>query len=62
MPEDNTRDARDIFHLPPLPDVAPEESNYAWSRGWVIANTLATGVGAVTGLVALVVAVIALTS
>jgi len=59
MPEDDTSG---VFHLPPLPETLPEENTYAWSRGWVIANTLATGVGAVTGLVALVVAVIALTS
>ena len=39
-----------------------EEPKYAWSRGWVVANTLATIAGAVTGLVALVVALVALTS
>ena len=34
----------------------------AWTRKWVIINTFATIGAAVTGLVALVVAVIALTS
>ena len=34
----------------------------AWSRKWVILNTGATIAGAFTGLVALIVAVIALTS
>ena len=34
----------------------------AWTRKWVILNTLGTIFGAVTGLVALVVAVVALTS
>ena len=39
----------------------PEEHD-AWSRKWVILNTAATIAGAATGLVALVIAVIALTS
>ena len=61
MTEDEPRDA---FHLPPLPETLPEEPNpeYAWSRTWVIINTIATIAGACTGLVALVIAVIALTS
>ena len=40
----------------------PEENKPAWSRKWVVLNTAATIAAAVTGLVALVVAVIALTS
>jgi len=40
----------------------PEDNKPAWSRTWVIVNTAATIAGAVTGLVALVIAVIALTS
>ncbi|MDP2325092.1 MAG: hypothetical protein Q8N51_13830 [Gammaproteobacteria bacterium] len=40
----------------------PEEHKVAWTHGWVILNTLATIAGAVTGLVALVIAVVALTS
>jgi hypothetical protein len=40
----------------------PEDNKPAWSRGWVILNTLATIAAAATGLVALIVAVIALTS
>lgn len=40
----------------------PSDHKYAWSRKWVILNTMATIAGAVTGLVALVVAVVALTS
>ena len=40
-----------------------KDSNlYAWARKWFIINTLATLAGAVTGLAALVIAVIALTS
>ncbi len=38
------------------------EHKEAWSRKWVVLNTAATLAGAVTGLVALIVAVIALTS
>ena len=34
----------------------------AWTRTWVVLNTAATLAGAFTGLVALIVAVIALTS
>ncbi len=41
---------------------AIEEHKPAWSRRWVATNTLATIAGAVTGLAALVIAVIALTS
>ena len=53
----------DMFHLPPLPkEELVEDTEYAWSRKWVIINTLATIAGAFTGLVALVIAVIALTS
>lgn len=60
MPEDNTSN---VFHLAPgSAETLTEEPEYAWTKGWVIANTLATAAGAVTGLVALVVAVIALTS
>ena len=61
MPEDETR--TDVFHLPP-PEVLPAEpeTEYAWSRKWVIINTLGTLLGALTGIVALVVAVVALTS
>ena len=52
-----------VFHLPPLPEVLEETSHeYAWSRKWVIINTLGTLLGAMTGIVALVVAVVALTS
>ena len=40
----------------------PKDPEYPWSRKWVILNTAATIAGAFTGLVALVVAVIALTS
>lgn len=39
-----------------------KDPEYAWSRTWVIINTAATIGGSVTGLVALVIAVIALTS
>ncbi len=60
MGEDETK--TDVFHLPPLPEVLPEEPEYAWSRKWVIINTGATIGGALTGIVALVVAVVALTS
>ena len=35
---------------------------YTWARKWFIINTMATLAGAVTGLAALVIAVIALTS
>ena len=60
MPEDNTRE---VFCLPPLPpETQVEENESAWTRKWVIINSLATMFGAMTGLVALVVAVIALTS
>ena len=38
------------------------EDKYAWSRKWVVINTLGTLLGALTGIVALVVAVIALTN
>ena len=38
----------------------PKEQKPAWSRNWVIINSLATVAGAVTGLVALVIALIAL--
>ena len=56
-------DTSPVFHLPPLPEDEPaEDTEYAWSRKWVIINTLATIAGAFTGLVALIVAVIALTS
>ena len=52
-----------VFHLPPLPEEElVGDTEYAWSRKWVIINTLATIAGAFTGLVALIVAVIALTS
>lgn len=40
----------------------PEDHREAWSRKWVVINTAATIAGAFTGLVALVVAVVALTS
>ncbi len=39
-----------------------DNSLYSWARKWFILNTLATLAGAVTGLAALVIAVIALTS
>ena len=38
------------------------DHKFAWSRKWVILNTLATIAGAVTGLAALLVAVVALTN
>ena len=60
MPEDNTRE---VFCLPPLaPETLTEDPEYAWSRKWVIINTMGTLLGALTGIVALVVAVIALTN
>ena len=53
----------EVFHLPPLQEeTLTEDPEYAWSRKWVILNTMATIAGAFTGLVALVIAVIALTS
>ncbi len=52
----------EVFHLPPLQEeILVEDPEYAWSRKWVILNTAATIAGAFTGLVALIVAVIALT-
>ena len=39
-----------------------EEPRSEWTRGWIIANTLATIAAAGTGLAALVIALIALTS
>ena len=68
MPEDETGiwdgNPKGVFHLPPAPETLPDEPGpeYAWSRKWVIINTLGTLLGAVTGIVALVIAVIALTS
>ncbi|KKM99735.1 hypothetical protein LCGC14_1144830 [marine sediment metagenome] len=60
MTEDNTRE---VFCLPPLaPETLMEDNESAWTRKWVIANTIATLFGSLTGVVALVVAVIALTS
>ena len=53
MPEKETGD---VFHLPPLQEeILEEDLEYAWSRKWVILNTVATAIGSVTGLVALVV-------
>ena len=52
----------EVFHLPPLQEeILVEDPEYAWSRKWVILNTVATAIGSVTGLVALVIVVIALT-
>jgi len=39
-----------------------QDNLYAWAKKWFILNTLATLAGALTGLAALVIAVIALTS
>ena len=39
-----------------------DNSLYAWARKWFIINTMATLAGALTGLAALVIAIIALTS
>ena len=39
-----------------------EDHRCGWTRGWAILNTLATVAAAGTGLAALVIAVIALTS
>ncbi len=52
----------DMFHLPPEAEEILGDPESAWTRKWVILNTLATLGGAVTGIVALIVAVIALTS
>ena len=57
------KETGEVFHPPPLAEeTLDEDPEYAWSRKWVILNTAATGVGAVFGLAALVIAVIALTS
>jgi len=42
--------------------VVKQDNLYAWAKKWFILNTLATLAGALTGLAALVIAVIALTS
>lgn len=56
-------ESREVFHLPPLePELLPGEPKYAWTPMWVKLNTLGTLLAAFTSLVALVIAVIALTS
>ena len=53
-----------LFNIAPLTAkmLTGEPNLYAWARKWFILNTLATLAGAVTGLAALIIAIIALTS
>ena len=61
MTEDHK--AGKLYSIGPLTtEMLAQDPEYAWSPMWVKLNTLATLFAAFTGLVALVIAVIALTS